>query len=103
MIVICFWFLAAGLHMRQIASLGISTQRGTFITWHKYVCCVFFETNLYSFVFIGWMEAGCTNVELKSKSCQVTHVLLCLHSHTLEQFRTDCECVAFLFFVHWKR
>ncbi|KAM6063689.1 glycerol kinase 5 isoform 2-T2 [Theristicus caerulescens] len=26
---------AAGLHMRQIAGLGISTQRGTFITWHK--------------------------------------------------------------------
>ncbi|KAM6198854.1 glycerol kinase 5 isoform 2-T2 [Sarcoramphus papa] len=25
----------AGLHMRQIAGLGISTQRGTFITWHK--------------------------------------------------------------------
>uniref|UniRef100_A0A8V5HAG5 Glycerol kinase 5 n=1 Tax=Melopsittacus undulatus TaxID=13146 RepID=A0A8V5HAG5_MELUD len=26
---------AAGLHMRQVAGLGISTQRGTFITWHK--------------------------------------------------------------------
>uniref|UniRef100_A0A8D0F294 Carbohydrate kinase FGGY N-terminal domain-containing protein n=1 Tax=Strix occidentalis caurina TaxID=311401 RepID=A0A8D0F294_STROC len=26
---------AAGLHMRQIAGLGISTQRATFITWHK--------------------------------------------------------------------
>ncbi|XP_058699684.1 putative glycerol kinase 5 isoform X2 [Poecile atricapillus] len=25
----------AGLHMRQISGLGISTQRGTFITWHK--------------------------------------------------------------------
>uniref|UniRef100_A0A8D2PJK9 Glycerol kinase 5 n=1 Tax=Zosterops lateralis melanops TaxID=1220523 RepID=A0A8D2PJK9_ZOSLA len=40
---------AAGLHMRQIAGLGISTQRVTFITWHKYVCCVFFKMNLYSF------------------------------------------------------
>ncbi|XP_065530999.1 putative glycerol kinase 5 isoform X2 [Lathamus discolor] len=26
---------AAGLHMRQVAGLGISTQRATFITWHK--------------------------------------------------------------------
>ncbi|NXH17754.1 GLPK protein, partial [Bucco capensis] len=26
---------AGGLQMRQIAGLGISTQRGTFITWHK--------------------------------------------------------------------
>ncbi|XP_050164649.1 putative glycerol kinase 5 isoform X2 [Myiozetetes cayanensis] len=25
----------AGLHMGQIAGLGISTQRGTFMTWHK--------------------------------------------------------------------
>uniref|UniRef100_A0A8C9FZ32 Carbohydrate kinase FGGY N-terminal domain-containing protein n=1 Tax=Pavo cristatus TaxID=9049 RepID=A0A8C9FZ32_PAVCR len=33
---------AAGLHMRQVAALGISTQRSTFITWHKYVCnCCF--------------------------------------------------------------
>ncbi|OXB83107.1 UNVERIFIED_CONTAM: hypothetical protein H355_016671 [Colinus virginianus] len=28
-------FEAAGLHMRQVAALGISTQRSTFITWHK--------------------------------------------------------------------
>lgn len=103
MIVICFWFLAAGLHMRQISGLGISTQRATFITWHKYVCYVFFKMNLYSFVFRDWMEEGCRNVELRSKKCQVTHVLLCLHSHTLEQFRTTCECVVFLCFVHWKR
>ncbi|XP_074924591.1 glycerol kinase 5 isoform X5 [Chelonoidis abingdonii] len=27
---------AAGLQMNQIAGLGISTQRGTFITWNKY-------------------------------------------------------------------
>lgn len=86
--------------MRQIAGLGISTQRGTFITWHKYVCCVFFKMNLYSFVFIDWMEAGCRSVELKSKNCQVTCVLLCLHSHTLELFRTDRDCVTFLFFMH---
>lgn len=68
MIVIFFRFLAAGLHMRQIAGLGISTQRVTFITWHKYVCCVFFKMNLYSFVFTDWVEAGCRGVELKSKT-----------------------------------
>lgn len=50
--------------MRQIAGLGISTQRATFITWHKYVYCVLFKMNLYSFVFIDWMEADCRNVEL---------------------------------------
>uniref|UniRef100_A0A803V0Y7 Glycerol kinase 5 n=1 Tax=Ficedula albicollis TaxID=59894 RepID=A0A803V0Y7_FICAL len=66
---------SAGLHMRQIAGLGISTQRGTFITWHKYVCYGFFKINLYSFVFIGWMEAGCRSVELKSENCQVIHAI----------------------------
>lgn len=26
----------AGVHMRQIDALGISTQRGTFTTWDRY-------------------------------------------------------------------
>lgn len=41
--------------MRQIAGIGISTQRGTFITWHKYVCFVFFKMHLYSQT--GWKQA----------------------------------------------
>lgn len=31
--------------MNQIAGLGISTQRGTFITWNKYVQCVQVKMN----------------------------------------------------------
>ncbi|NWQ76440.1 GLPK protein, partial [Columbina picui] len=40
----------AGLHMRQIAGLGISTQRGTFITWHK-------RTGKPFHNFISWQDS----------------------------------------------
>lgn len=40
---------AAGLHMNQIAGLGISTQRGTFITWNK-------KTGKPFHNFISWQD-----------------------------------------------
>lgn len=57
-----FFLLVGGLHMRQIAGLGISTQRGTFITWDKYVYCVLFKMNLCSWTV--WKQAVERNVEL---------------------------------------
>uniref|UniRef100_A0A8B9ZIX1 Glycerol kinase 5 n=1 Tax=Anas platyrhynchos TaxID=8839 RepID=A0A8B9ZIX1_ANAPL len=40
---------AAGLHMRQVAGLGISTQRATFITWHR-------KTGKPFHNFISWQD-----------------------------------------------
>ncbi|NXK87019.1 GLPK protein, partial [Formicarius rufipectus] len=62
---------AAGLHMSQIAGLGISTQRGTFITWHK-------RTGKPFHNFISWQDVR--SAELvdswnKSLLLKVIHVI----------------------------
>ncbi|XP_054242165.1 putative glycerol kinase 5 [Indicator indicator] len=62
---------AAGLHMRQIAGLGISTQRATFITWHK-------KTGKPFHNFISWQDVR--SAELvdswnKSLLLKVIHVI----------------------------
>ncbi|KAF1461455.1 Glycerol kinase, glycosomal, partial [Pygoscelis antarcticus] len=62
---------AAGLHMRQIAGLGISTQRATFITWHK-------RTGKPFHNFISWQDLR--SIELvnswnKSLLLKVVHVI----------------------------
>ncbi|NWI73161.1 GLPK kinase, partial [Dryoscopus gambensis] len=62
---------AAGLHMRQIAGLGISTQRGTFITWHK-------RTGKPFHNFISWQDlrsAELVNSWNKSLLLKVIHVI----------------------------
>ncbi|NWW78163.1 GLPK protein, partial [Climacteris rufus] len=62
---------AAGLHMRQIAALGISTQRGTFITWHK-------RTGKPFHNFISWQDlrsAELVNSWNKSLLLKVIHVI----------------------------
>jgi len=48
------------------------------------------------------MEAGCRNVELGEvttwkQQVSVTHVRLCSHSHTLQQFRMVYKRMSFLF------
>nr|XP_021147829.1 putative glycerol kinase 5 isoform X7 [Columba livia] len=61
----------AGLHMRQIAGLGISTQRGTFITWHK-------RTGKPFHNFISWQDsrsAELVNSWNKSLLLKVVHVI----------------------------
>ncbi|NXS08119.1 GLPK protein, partial [Neodrepanis coruscans] len=61
----------AGLHMRQIASLGISTQRGTFITWHR-------KTGKPFHNFISWQDlrsAQLVNSWNKSLLLKVIHVI----------------------------
>ncbi|NWI19866.1 GLPK protein, partial [Crypturellus soui] len=45
----------AGVHMRQIAGLGISTQRSTFITWHK-------RTGKPFHNFISWQDLRCAEL-----------------------------------------
>uniref|UniRef100_A0A8C9KR93 Glycerol kinase 5 n=1 Tax=Serinus canaria TaxID=9135 RepID=A0A8C9KR93_SERCA len=62
---------AAGLHMRQIAGLGISTQRGTFITWHK-------RTGKPFHNFISWQDlrsAELVNSWNNSLLLKVIHVI----------------------------
>ncbi|KAM9614340.1 glycerol kinase 5 isoform 3-T3 [Morphnus guianensis] len=62
---------AAGLHMRQIAGLGISTQRATFITWHK-------RTGKPFHNFISWQDlrsAELVNSWNKSLLLKVVHVI----------------------------
>ncbi|XP_075363357.1 glycerol kinase 5 isoform X3 [Mycteria americana] len=62
---------AAGLHMSQIAGLGISTQRGTFITWHK-------RTGKPFHNFISWQDlrsAELVNSWNKSLLLKVIHVI----------------------------
>ncbi|XP_069720852.1 glycerol kinase 5 [Phaenicophaeus curvirostris] len=62
---------AAGLHMRQIAGLGISTQRATFITWHK-------RTGKPFHNFISWQDlrsAELVNSWNKSFLLKVIHVI----------------------------
>uniref|UniRef100_A0A8D2PH10 Glycerol kinase 5 n=1 Tax=Zosterops lateralis melanops TaxID=1220523 RepID=A0A8D2PH10_ZOSLA len=62
---------AAGLHMRQIAGLGISTQRVTFITWHK-------KTGKPFHNFISWQDlrsAELVNSWNKSLLLKVIHVI----------------------------
>uniref|UniRef100_A0A8C8B0R5 Glycerol kinase 5 n=1 Tax=Otus sunia TaxID=257818 RepID=A0A8C8B0R5_9STRI len=62
---------AAGLHMRQIAGLGISTQRATFITWHK-------RTGKPFHNFISWQDlrsAELVNSWNKSLLLKVIHVI----------------------------
>uniref|UniRef100_A0A8C5J5V6 Glycerol kinase 5 n=1 Tax=Junco hyemalis TaxID=40217 RepID=A0A8C5J5V6_JUNHY len=62
---------AAGLHMRQIAGLGISTQRGTFITWHK-------RTGKPFHNFISWQDlrsAELVNSWNNSLLLKVVHVI----------------------------
>ncbi|NXF54094.1 GLPK protein, partial [Oceanites oceanicus] len=62
---------AAGLHMRQIAGLGISTQRSTFITWHK-------RTGKPFHNFISWQDlrsAELVNSWNKSLLLKVIHVI----------------------------
>ncbi|NXF32830.1 GLPK protein, partial [Nyctibius bracteatus] len=61
----------AGLHMRQIAGLGISTQRSTFITWHK-------RTGKPFHNFISWQDlrsAELVNSWNKSLLLKVIHVI----------------------------
>ncbi|XP_052660993.1 putative glycerol kinase 5 isoform X1 [Harpia harpyja] len=62
---------AAGVHMRQIAGLGISTQRATFITWHK-------RTGKPFHNFISWQDlrsAELVNSWNKSLLLKVVHVI----------------------------
>ncbi|NXD72569.1 GLPK kinase, partial [Eolophus roseicapillus] len=62
---------AAGLHMRQVAGLGISTQRATFITWHK-------RTGKPFHNFISWQDvrsAELVNSWNKSLLLKVIHVI----------------------------
>ncbi|XP_071422158.1 glycerol kinase 5 isoform X2 [Pithys albifrons albifrons] len=62
---------AAGLHMSQIAGLGISTQRGTFITWHK-------RTGKPFHNFISWQDirsAELVDSWNKSLLLKVIHVI----------------------------
>ncbi|NXF96352.1 GLPK protein, partial [Eubucco bourcierii] len=62
---------AAGLHMRQIAGLGISTQRATFITWHK-------KTGKPFHNFISWQDvrsAELVNSWNKSLLLKVIHII----------------------------
>uniref|UniRef100_A0A8C5UDD0 Glycerol kinase 5 n=1 Tax=Malurus cyaneus samueli TaxID=2593467 RepID=A0A8C5UDD0_9PASS len=62
---------AAGLHMRQIAGLGISAQRGTFITWHR-------RTGKPFHNFISWQDlrsAQLVNSWNKSLLLKVIHVI----------------------------
>uniref|UniRef100_A0A669PQG2 Glycerol kinase 5 n=1 Tax=Phasianus colchicus TaxID=9054 RepID=A0A669PQG2_PHACC len=62
---------AAGLHMRQIAALGISTQRSTFITWHK-------RTGKPFHNFISWQDlrsAELVNSWNRSLLLKVIHVI----------------------------
>uniref|UniRef100_A0A8B9IJL3 Glycerol kinase 5 n=1 Tax=Anser cygnoides TaxID=8845 RepID=A0A8B9IJL3_ANSCY len=62
---------AAGLHMRQVAGLGISTQRATFITWHK-------KTGKPFHNFISWQDlrsAELVNSWNRSLLLKVIHVI----------------------------
>uniref|UniRef100_G1N3M1 Carbohydrate kinase FGGY N-terminal domain-containing protein n=1 Tax=Meleagris gallopavo TaxID=9103 RepID=G1N3M1_MELGA len=62
---------AAGLHMRQVAALGISTQRSTFITWHK-------RTGKPFHNFISWQDvrsAELVNSWNRSLLLKVIHVI----------------------------
>ncbi|KFO79886.1 Putative glycerol kinase 5, partial [Cuculus canorus] len=62
---------AAGLHMRQIAGLGISAQRATFITWHK-------RTGKPFHNFISWQDlrsAELVNSWNRSFLLKVIHVI----------------------------
>ncbi|XP_067157967.1 putative glycerol kinase 5 isoform X1 [Apteryx mantelli] len=61
----------AGLQMRQIAGLGISTQRSTFITWHK-------RTGKPFHNFISWQDLRCAelvNSWNRSLLLKVIHVI----------------------------
>ncbi|XP_064522472.1 putative glycerol kinase 5 isoform X3 [Pseudopipra pipra] len=61
----------AGLHMGQIAGLGISTQRGTFITWHK-------RTGKPFHNFISWQDIRSAELVRswnKSLLLKVIHVI----------------------------
>ncbi|NXA47754.1 GLPK kinase, partial [Nothocercus julius] len=61
----------AGVHMRQIAGLGISTQRSTFITWHK-------RTGKPFHNFISWQDLRCAelvNSWNRSLLLKVIHVI----------------------------
>ncbi|XP_040423136.1 putative glycerol kinase 5 isoform X3 [Cygnus olor] len=63
--------LSAGLHMRQVAGLGISTQRATFITWHK-------KTGKPFHNFISWQDlrsAELVNSWNRSLLLKVIHVI----------------------------
>ncbi|XP_035190911.1 putative glycerol kinase 5 isoform X1 [Oxyura jamaicensis] len=65
---------AAGLHMRQVAGLGISTQRATFITWHK-------KTGKPFHNFISWQDlrsAELVNSWNRSLLLKVIHVIFTL-------------------------
>ncbi|KAI6063303.1 putative glycerol kinase 5 isoform X1 [Aix galericulata] len=62
---------AAGLHMRQVAGLGISTQRATFITWHR-------KTGKPFHNFISWQDlrsAELVNSWNRSLLLKVIHVI----------------------------
>uniref|UniRef100_A0A8C6ZZ14 Glycerol kinase 5 n=2 Tax=Nothoprocta perdicaria TaxID=30464 RepID=A0A8C6ZZ14_NOTPE len=61
----------AGVHMRQIAGLGISTQRSTFITWHR-------RTGKPFHNFISWQDLRCAelvNSWNRSLLLKVIHVI----------------------------
>ncbi|XP_032302622.1 putative glycerol kinase 5 isoform X4 [Coturnix japonica] len=62
---------AAGIHMKQVAALGISTQRSTFITWHK-------RTGKPFHNFISWQDlrsAELVNSWNRSLLLKVIHVI----------------------------
>ncbi|NXU56221.1 GLPK kinase, partial [Turnix velox] len=62
---------AAGVHMRQVAGIGISTQRATFITWHK-------RTGKPFHNFISWQDlrsAELVNSWNKSLLLKVIHLI----------------------------